>query len=81
MNGSFETLAVMLAHGMTKFLSIELHETMARSGTDETSLTEIVMSRTNQELADVRSFYLDCEFIIYEPIIWVGLNAVKHRKQ
>lgn len=64
LNGSFETLAVMLTHGMAKFLSIELHETMSRSGTDETSLTEIVMSRTNQELAEVNSFYIDCKYII-----------------
>jgi annexin A7/11 len=54
----------MLIHSMAKFLSIELYETMSRSGTDETSLTEIVMSRTNQELADVRSFYVDCEYYL-----------------
>ncbi|XP_046632886.1 annexin B9-like [Daphnia pulicaria] len=59
LNGSFQTLAVMLTHGMAKFLSIELHETMSRSGTDETSLTEIVMSRSNAELAEVRNFFLD----------------------
>jgi annexin A7/11 len=64
LNGSFQTLAVMLTHGMAKFLSIELHETMSRSGTDETSLTEIVMSRTNQELAEVRNFFLDCEYML-----------------
>lgn len=68
LNGSFQTLAVMLTHGMAKFLSIELHETMSRSGTDEPSLTEIVMSRTNQELAEVRNFFLDCE------CIYIGLN-------
>jgi annexin A7/11 len=62
LNGSFQTLAVMLTHGMAKFLSIELHETMSRSGTDETSLTEIVMSRSNAELAEVRNFFLDCEY-------------------
>jgi hypothetical protein len=52
----------MLTHSMVKFLSIELYETMARSGTDETSLTEIVMSRSNAELAEVRSFYVDCKY-------------------
>ncbi|XP_046632360.1 annexin A4-like [Daphnia pulicaria] len=59
LSGSFQTLAIMLTHSMVKFLSIELYETMARSGTDETSLTEIVMSRSNAELAEVRSFYVD----------------------
>lgn len=55
----------MLTHDTAKFLSIELHETMARSGTDEVSLTEIVMSRTNQELADVRIAFIDCKFFFY----------------
>ena len=56
-------MSIMLTHSMVKFLSLELYETMSRLGTDETSLTEIVMSRTNQELADVRSFYVNCEYI------------------
>ena len=51
----------MLTHFTIKFLSIELHETMARAGTDEVSLTEIVMSRSNQELAEVRHFFIDCK--------------------
>ncbi|EFX76230.1 hypothetical protein DAPPUDRAFT_231205 [Daphnia pulex] len=42
---------------MTKFLSIELHETMARPGTEEDSLTEILMSRTNQELSEIDTFF------------------------
>nr|CAH0112028.1 unnamed protein product [Daphnia galeata] len=57
--GSFQTLSIMLTHSMTKFLSIELHETMSGLGTAQRALTEIVMSRTNQELADVRSFYVN----------------------
>jgi annexin A7/11 len=64
LTGTFQTLSIMLIHSMAKFLSLELYETMSRSGTDETSLTEIVMSRTNQELADVRSFYVDCEYYL-----------------
>ncbi len=61
--GTFQTLSIMLIHSMAKFLCLELYETMSRLGTDEASLTEIVMSRTNQELADVRSFYVDCEYL------------------
>ncbi|KAI9563873.1 hypothetical protein GHT06_011340 [Daphnia sinensis] len=59
LGGSFQTLTIMLTHGMIKFLSIELHDTMARAGTDEKSLTEIIMSRSNQELSEIRTFFLD----------------------
>ncbi len=52
----------MLTHGMIKFLSIELHETMALFGTDEASLTEIIMSRSNQELADIRDYFVACKY-------------------
>lgn len=62
LGGSFQTLAIMLTHGMTKFLSLELQDTMARAGTDEVSLTEIIMSRSNQELKDIGAFYLDCKW-------------------
>jgi annexin A7/11 len=47
---------------MTKFLSIELHETMARPGTEEDSLTEILMSRTNQELSEIDTFFSACKY-------------------
>ncbi|EFX68427.1 hypothetical protein DAPPUDRAFT_114538 [Daphnia pulex] len=57
LTGSFLTLSIMLTHGMIKFLSIELHETMARPGTDEPSLTEVIMSRSNQELDEIETFF------------------------
>ncbi|EFX76220.1 hypothetical protein DAPPUDRAFT_322543 [Daphnia pulex] len=57
LTGSFQTLSIMLTHGMIKFLSIELHETMARPGTDEPSLTEVIMSRSNQELDEIETFF------------------------
>lgn len=52
----------MLTHNTIKFLSIELHETMARPGTDEASLTEILMSRSNQELKDIEYFFVGCKY-------------------
>ena len=52
----------MLTHGMIKFLSIELHETMARPGTDEPSLTEIIMSRSNRELNEIETFFNNCKY-------------------
>nr|CAH0104947.1 unnamed protein product [Daphnia galeata] len=73
LGGSFQTLSIMLTHSMAKFLSIELHETMSGLGTDERALTEIVMSRTNQELADVRSFYVNCE-------LW-AFASLRHREE
>ncbi|XP_045032148.1 annexin A4 [Daphnia magna] len=55
--GNFKILSVMLTHSMIKFLSIELHETMDAPGTDEPSLTEVMISRSNQELADIQTFF------------------------
>lgn len=64
LNGDFQVLAVMLTHDKSTFLSIELHETMAGAGTDEPALTEVLMSRTNQELADLRTTYGLCKRFI-----------------
>lgn len=60
--GNFKILSVMLTHSMIKFLSIELHETMEAPGTDEPSLTEVMISRSNQELADIQTFFNSCKF-------------------
>ena len=60
LNGNIETLTVMLIHNMAKFLAIELNDIMARPGTDEPSLTEVMMSRSNQELKDIESIYTTC---------------------
>lgn len=51
----------MLTHGTIKFLSIELHETMALPGTDEPSLTEVMMSRSNQEMKEIETFFANCK--------------------
>ena len=64
LSGSFLTLMIMLTYATNEFLAIELHDTMAGAGTDEESLTEILMSRTNQELAETRNFYVVCKIYI-----------------
>ena len=60
LSGAFLSLMIMLTYATHEFLAIELHDTMAGAGTDEESLTEMLMSRSNQELADTRNFYLIC---------------------
>ena len=60
---------------MIKFLSIELHETMALPGTDEASLTEVMISRSNQELAEIRNFFIDCKSQEHKKYILVNINA------
>ena len=60
LSGAFRTLMIMLTYATHEFLAIELHDTMAGAGTDEESLTEILMSRSNEELAETRNFYLIC---------------------
>ena len=47
-----------LTYSTGEFLAIELQETMAGLvGIDDASLIEILMSRSNQELAAARDFY------------------------
>ena len=58
---------------MTKFLSLELFDTMARAGTDEVSLTEIIMSRSNQELKDIGTFYMDCKCCRFSVPVLTGI--------
>jgi hypothetical protein len=49
---------VKLIYSTGEFLAIELQETMAGLvGIDDASLIEILMSRSNQELAFARDFY------------------------
>ena len=56
--GSFQTTCMKLTYSTGEFLAIELQETMAGLvGIDDASLIEILMSRSNQELAAARDFY------------------------
>ena len=57
LSGVFQTTCLMLSYATHEFLAIELHDAMAGTGCDEASMTEILMSRTNQEMADTRDFY------------------------
>ena len=61
LNGNFGTLTVMLTRSMVEFLSIEIHEILVPRGTDQPSLTEVFMSRSNQELKEINDFYLICK--------------------
>ena len=76
----------MLTHGMIKLLSIELHETMVRPGTDEPSLTEIIMSRSNQELGDIETFYNNCKcvfsgFFLRKSILACHINLTQYNSR
>ena len=59
----FQNLSIMLAYHKTKFLSIELNHALdANKGADTKVLTEMLMSRSNHELAEVRAFYEESTF-------------------
>ena len=73
LSGTFETLSVMLTHDVIKFLTIELHETMARPGTDEASLTEVMISRSNREIIDIGTFFSSCT---YSKLDWMSSLCV-----
>ena len=57
--GSFQNICVKLTYAMTEYLAMELQITLSGliGGIDDASLIEIVMSRSNQELAEIRNFY------------------------
>ena len=57
LSGVFQTTCVMLSYATHEFLAIELHDAMAGIGCDQASMTEILMSRSNQEMENTRDFY------------------------
>lgn len=58
--GSFQNICVKLTYAMSEYLALELQITLSGliGGIDDASLIEILMSRSNQELAEIRDFYL-----------------------
>ena len=65
LSGDFKSLTVKLTYTLWEFLSVELHDAMAGSGTNEPAVTEVLTSRTNAEIALIRTGY---EKSIVEPI-------------
>ena len=65
LTGQFQNLSVMLTAPTHEFLARELQYSMAANkGPDTKALTELLMSRSNQELADAREFYEECKFFL-----------------
>lgn len=55
----------MLTAPTNEFLARELQYSLAASKSPDTkALTELLMSRSNQELEDARDFYEECKFYI-----------------
>ena len=49
---------------------------MALPGTDEASLTEVMISRSNQELAEIRNFFIDCKSQEHKKYILVNIKFI-----
>lgn len=63
LTGQFQELSIMLTYPTHEFLARELEYSLnANKGPDTKALTELLMSRSNQELADTRDFYEKCKF-------------------
>lgn len=59
----------MLTAPTNEFLARELQYSMTANnkGPDTKAITEMLMSRSNQELADTREFYEECKyFLLYK---------------
>lgn len=50
----------MLTYDKGTFFSIQIHNVMAGFGTNEPTMTEIIIPRTNQEHADMQVAYAKC---------------------
>ena len=60
LRGEFLDFTTMLTYNTSTFLSIEFHEGIAGFGANEPTMTEILISRTNQELVDMQVTYGKC---------------------
>ena len=62
LTGQFQELSVMLTYPTHEFIARELEYSLtSNKGPDTKALTELLMSRSNQELADARAFYEECK--------------------
>ena len=60
LRGNFERLMVALVTPPAEFLAKELHEAMDGIGTKEKTLVEILCSRSNSEMQQIRDAYRKC---------------------
>lgn len=60
LRGEFLDFTTQLTYNTSTFLSIEFHKAIAGFGANEPTMTEILISRTNQELADMQVAYATC---------------------
>ncbi|XP_035825822.1 annexin A4, partial [Aplysia californica] len=57
LSGNFKTLCVEMLLGTAEFDAKQLNKAVKGLGTDETTLVEIICSRTNQQLTDIKAAY------------------------
>ncbi|KAE8293759.1 Annexin A2-A Annexin II type I Annexin-2-A [Larimichthys crocea] len=62
LSGSLESLMLGLMKSTTQFDASELKASMKGLGTDEETLIEIVCSRSNEELAEIKKVYRESTF-------------------
>lgn len=72
LSGSFRTLAVMLTYSMSEMLAIELHDSLALAGTDEDSLMEVLLSRSNAELTNIRNDFYSSNFFLFKILLKIS---------
>lgn len=61
-SGNFERVLVALCKSPADFLAGELHEAVKGLGTEEGTLVEILCSRTNNEILEIKEAYKRCKF-------------------
>lgn len=63
LGGKFEDVILALMTPPEEYLCKQLHKAMAGMGTDESTLIEILCSKTNEEIASLIQVYEDCKYI------------------
>lgn len=64
LNGELLQFTVSLTYSMSEYMARELHGTMFAPGTDEASLTEILISRKSAEMTDIRNDFFQSKFVV-----------------
>ena len=59
--GDFEDLLRALLTPTVEFEALELRESLSGVGTDEAALIEIICSKTNAQMLELRSAYKRCK--------------------